>query len=313
MQEASSVPRPSSPINKLAWRCAVSTTRQHIRAVVSMMAWNRGLLSVAEISFCGWVVSKFLQPSDCGLGVAHDSWYLTPTSRRELALSPTCQPRGKVVSTKVGCGRYGNQAGPPALFTGGLFFGSFQQIPCRYTDFRHTRYRGCALQNPARCSRGAEYSLFRHGGRKACQRISIKFKVKQSAWRQRLSRSPVSLWQPPPDQCRMRINKTAFYSEWLAFPTLAHAEAFVRHNPKFGLEAIEAKAVTESNALNQTQQDAVTLGRFNLGQIDPNARCNRAREYTKICDKLEKLRWDLWSLRQLRENLSVFGQGISVG
>jgi hypothetical protein len=112
---------------------------------------------------------------------------------------------------------------------------------------------------------------------------------------------------------RMRINKTAFYSEWLAFPTLAHAEAFVRDNPKFGLEAIEAKAVTESNALNQTQQDAVTLGRFNLGNIDPNARCSRAREYTKICDKLEKWRWDLWSLRQLRENLSVFGQGISVG
>ena len=112
---------------------------------------------------------------------------------------------------------------------------------------------------------------------------------------------------------RMRINKTALYSEWLAFPTLAQAETFVRDHPKFGLEAIEAKAVTESNVLNQTQQDAVTLGRFNLDQIDPNARCNRAREYTKVCDKLEKLRWDLWSLCKLRENLSAFGQGISVG
>lgn len=112
---------------------------------------------------------------------------------------------------------------------------------------------------------------------------------------------------------RMRIYKTALYSEWLAFPTLAQAETFVRDKPKFGLEAIEAKTVADSNALNQTQQDAVTSGRFNLGQIDPNARCNRAREYSKICDRLEKLRWDLWSLRQLRENLAAFGQGISVG
>ena len=112
---------------------------------------------------------------------------------------------------------------------------------------------------------------------------------------------------------RMRINKTALYIEWLAFPTLAQAETFVRDHSKFGLETIEAKAVAESTALTQGLQDAVTLGRFNLGQIDPNARCNRAREYTTICDKLEKLRWNLWSLRQLRENLTVFGQGISVG
>jgi hypothetical protein len=112
---------------------------------------------------------------------------------------------------------------------------------------------------------------------------------------------------------RMQINKTAFYTEWLAFPTLAQAETFVRDNPKFGLEAIAAKAVAESTDLTQGLQEAVTLGRFNLGNIDPNARCSRAREYTKICDKLEKWRWDLWSLRQLRENLSVFGQAISVG
>ena len=112
---------------------------------------------------------------------------------------------------------------------------------------------------------------------------------------------------------RMRINKTALYTEWLAFPTVAQAETFVRDHPKFGLETIVAKAVAESTALTQGLQEAVTSGRFNLGQIDPNARCNRAREYTKICDKLEKLRWDLWSLRQLRENLSAFGQGFSVG
>jgi hypothetical protein len=112
---------------------------------------------------------------------------------------------------------------------------------------------------------------------------------------------------------RMRIKKTALYSEWLAFPTVAQAETFVRDNPKFGLEAIEAKTATASNALNQTQQDAVTLGRFNLGHIDPNARCKQAREYSEMCDKLEKLRWDLWSLCQLRENLSAFGHGISVG
>jgi hypothetical protein len=112
---------------------------------------------------------------------------------------------------------------------------------------------------------------------------------------------------------RMRIKKTALYSEWLAFPAVAQAETFIRDNPRFGIEAIEAKTAAESNTLNHTLQDAVTLGRFNLGRIDPNARCKRAREYTQICDKLEKLRWDLWSLCQLRENLSAFGHGMSVG
>src|SRR5450631_4357876 len=44
-----------------------------------------------------------------------DLTHTVTSSRRELALSPTCQPRGKVVSTKVGCGRYGNQAGRASL------------------------------------------------------------------------------------------------------------------------------------------------------------------------------------------------------
>jgi hypothetical protein len=62
----------------------------------TMMAGNRRLLSVVEIAFVSATVPGLRPPDcglDCGLGVARYSCYLTPASRRELALSPTCQPR----------------------------------------------------------------------------------------------------------------------------------------------------------------------------------------------------------------------------
>src|ERR1700730_7964042 len=56
--------------------------------------------------------SQYAYPAiDLGCDLTH----ILTSSRRGLALSPTCQPRGKVVSTKVGCGRYGNHAGRASL------------------------------------------------------------------------------------------------------------------------------------------------------------------------------------------------------
>ena len=61
--------------------------------------------------------SKDAYPADAypAIDLGCDLAHTFSSSRRELALSPTCQPRGKVVSTKVGCGRYGNQAGRASL------------------------------------------------------------------------------------------------------------------------------------------------------------------------------------------------------
>jgi hypothetical protein len=221
--------------------------------------------------------------------------------------------RGKVVSTKVGCGRYGNKRDAPALLTGGFLL-AYSNKPRATTEISGTRgtedvpYRILLAIPEARnipyFAMGAERpaNAFQAGLRSSSPLGGNVSRGLQSRYGDHRLIS-----------VRMRIKKTALYSEWLAFPTVAQAETFVRDNPRFGLEAIEAKTAAKSNALNHALQDAVTLGRFNLGHIDPNARCKRAREYTEICDELEKLRWDLWSLCQLRENLSAFGHGISVG
>jgi hypothetical protein len=112
---------------------------------------------------------------------------------------------------------------------------------------------------------------------------------------------------------RRLLEKTAIYSAWLAFADRAPAEAFVRDHPGFGLDGLEARTSAEQMALQQSLEDALAQGRFNLGHIDPNARLRRAKEYVEVCDRLETLEQGRWALSKLRENLIAFPESDSVG
>ena len=112
---------------------------------------------------------------------------------------------------------------------------------------------------------------------------------------------------------RRLLQRTALYSAWLAFADLAQAEAFVRDHPRFGLDGLDARTSAEQTALEQNLKDDLAQGRFNLGDIDPNARLRQAKAYVEACDRLEALEQARWALSKLREDLIAYPKGVSVG
>jgi hypothetical protein len=56
---------------------------------------------------------------------------------------------------------------------------------------------------------------------------------------------------------------------WLAFPTLAQADDFVRENSRFGLTAIQVRSHAEYTARKAALEDGLGRGRFDLSRIEP--------------------------------------------
>jgi hypothetical protein len=67
-------------------------------------------------------------------------------------------------------------------------------------------------------------------------------------------------------QVRIRVSpRTVLYSRWLAFPTLAQADDFVRENSRFGLTAIQVRSHAEYTA----RKAALARRRVGEGPIRP--------------------------------------------
>ena len=113
---------------------------------------------------------------------------------------------------------------------------------------------------------------------------------------------------------RRRVGaRTAIYSSWLAFPDLAKAESFVRENPRFGLDTIEAKTKSQHETRKRDLQSGAAKGRYDLSRLDQNARLKRARFYVAEADELDRLECALSGLVLLRKSLGMIPDGISVG
>jgi hypothetical protein len=94
---------------------------------------------------------------------------------------------------------------------------------------------------------------------------------------------------------------------------LPDAEALVRDFPRFGLKAIQAEIVSEIAAREGILSTGASSGRFNLGPLEHRARVNRAQEYLREAEALEKLRWSQYGLSKLKDSLAAMPDGTSVG
>jgi hypothetical protein len=113
---------------------------------------------------------------------------------------------------------------------------------------------------------------------------------------------------------RRRVGRrNAIYSQWLVFHDIADAEALVRDHPRFGLEAIEAQILSEIETCEGTLRAGSAKGRFNLGPLEHRARVNRAQEYLREAEGLEKLQWSRYAVTKLKESLAAAPDGTSVG
>lgn len=113
---------------------------------------------------------------------------------------------------------------------------------------------------------------------------------------------------------RRRIRqRTALYSSWLAFPKLIQAETFLQDHPRFGLNAVEAKAQADHARREADLRSGAEKGRYDLGPLEHRARLNRAREYIQVSEELDKLSWGLWALRKLNESIATARDSVSVG
>ena len=103
------------------------------------------------------------------------------------------------------------------------------------------------------------------------------------------------------------------YSEWLAFPTLAKAQDFVRENPKFGIKGIQVRIDAEYTMHKAALENGLTRGRFDLSCVEARSRLNRAREYVEMTEDLNRLEEGQRALAALEEALSAVADAISVG
>jgi hypothetical protein len=115
-------------------------------------------------------------------------------------------------------------------------------------------------------------------------------------------------------QHRIRISpRTVLNSQWLAFPTLARADDFVRENSRFGLNAIRVRTDAEYTTRKAALESGLTRGRFDLSRIEPRSRLNRSQEYTKAAEALNRLEEGQRALATVEEALSAVADAISVG
>ncbi len=113
---------------------------------------------------------------------------------------------------------------------------------------------------------------------------------------------------------RRRVDRrTAVYSQWLAFPEIAQAEAFDRDHPRFGLNGIEEKATAELTGARELLQRQLSEGRFDLSRYEPLVRHSRAKEYVQKAEALDRLKWGLGALSRLKVSLLERPDGVSVG
>jgi len=113
---------------------------------------------------------------------------------------------------------------------------------------------------------------------------------------------------------RRRVNRrTAVYSQWLAFPEIAQAEAFVRDHPRFGLNGIEGRATAELTGARELLQRQLSERRFELSRYEPLVRHSRASEYVQKAEALDRLKWGLGALSRLKVSLLERPDGVSVG
>jgi hypothetical protein len=113
---------------------------------------------------------------------------------------------------------------------------------------------------------------------------------------------------------RRRVDRrTAVYSQWLAFPEIAQAEAFDRDHPRFGLNGIEEKATAELTGARELLQRQLGEGRFELSRYEPLVRHSRAKEYVQKAEALDRLKWGLGALSRLKVSLLERPDGVSVG
>jgi hypothetical protein len=113
---------------------------------------------------------------------------------------------------------------------------------------------------------------------------------------------------------RRRVGKrTAVYTAWLAFPEMAVAESFIRDQPRFGLDTIDARTKSQLETRTRQLKNGVANGRYDLSRLDENARLKRARFFVEESAALDRLEWQLYGLSMLRKSLDESPEGVSVG
>ena len=112
---------------------------------------------------------------------------------------------------------------------------------------------------------------------------------------------------------RDRVGRTAVYSRWLGFPGESGADGFLRDYPRFGFDQIQQRTQKTLSDKERQLQNGAASGRYNLGPLEHQARLNRATEYLRVSEEVEKLRDNVSALQVLRATLGTAPAVVSVG